>query len=254
MPCHSATSWSASKSSRSVYQGNPAHVLAIALQVLLLAAADGNEAVSRSRRCSRLLELVGVHRAAGAAALRVDVDIRIHEEPVQDELAAAVEEVEQRRVLAAGRGEAIVLLHADHRHAAALGSKGVTRAGVRLLLLEKRRARGAPLLRGDDVGLRCSSGLRVSWGRACRGPSPGERSRSELLDMGSFRPSRKRRGEQICASTRQRLPDDGLACKVVLWNSAQIKPSIAATLLETQHGAGDELRAARRHTHHELHH
>src|SRR5918997_196998 len=99
----------------------------------------------------QVAQLVGVHGAAGAAALRVDVHVRIHEEPVHDELAAAVEEVEQRRVPAAGRGEAIVLLHADHRHSAARGRKGVTRAGVRLLLDEQRLSCGAPLLKGDDV-------------------------------------------------------------------------------------------------------
>jgi hypothetical protein len=127
-------------------------VLAIALQVLLLAAADGDEPGVALAQVQQVAQLVGVHRAAGAAALRVDAHVRIHEEPVQDELAAAVEEVEERRVPAAGRGEAIVLLHADHRHAAALGREGVTRAGMRLLLLEKRLARGAPLLRGDDLG------------------------------------------------------------------------------------------------------
>src|ERR687895_1654444 len=140
----------------------PAHVLAIALQVLLLAAADGDEAGVALAQVQQVAQLVGVHRAAGAAALRVDVHVRIHEEPVHDELAAAVEELEQRRVPAAGRGEAIVLLHAEHRHAAALGREGVTRAGVRLLPLEQRLARGAPLLRGDDVGLGgAHRGLRI---------------------------------------------------------------------------------------------
>jgi hypothetical protein len=137
-------------------------VLAIALQVLLLAAADGDEAGVALAQVQQVAQLVGVHRAAGAAALRVDLHVRIHEEPVHDELATAVEEVEQRRVPSAGRGEAIVLLHADHRHAAALGRHGVTRAGVRLLLHEQRLARGAPLLRGDDVGLGgAHRGLRV---------------------------------------------------------------------------------------------
>src|SRR5829696_5158419 len=115
----------------------PAHLLAIALQVLLVAAADGDEARVALAQMEQVAQLVGVHRAAGAAALRVDVHVRIHEEPVHDELTAAVEEVEQRRVPAAGRGEAIAVLHADHRHAAAFGRKGVTRTGVRLLLLEQ---------------------------------------------------------------------------------------------------------------------
>src|SRR5918993_4078171 len=131
----------------------PAHVLAIALQALLLAAADGDEAGVALAQVQQVAQLVGVHRAAGTAALRVDVHVRIHEEPVDDELPAAVEELEQRRVPAAGRGEAIVLLHADHRHAPALGGHGVARAGVRLLLDEQRLARGAPLLGCDDVWL-----------------------------------------------------------------------------------------------------
>src|SRR5918997_1935456 len=136
----------------------PAHVLAEALQVLLLAAADGDEAGVALAQVQQIAQLIGVHGAAGAAALRVDVHVRIHEEPVHDELAAAVEEVEQRRVPAAGRGEAVVLLHADHRHAAALGRKRITRAGVRLLPLEERLARCAPPLRGDDVGLGGANG------------------------------------------------------------------------------------------------
>src|SRR3954452_16432123 len=162
----------------------PAHLLAIALQVLLLPAADGDEARVALAEVQQVAQLVGVHRAAGAAALRVDIHVRIHEEPVHDELTAAVEEVEQRRVAAARRGEAVVLLHTDHRHAAALGRQGVTRAGVRLLLLEKRLARGAPLLEGDDVGFGgAHRGLRSSSGRASRGRSAGERSRPAVLDM-----------------------------------------------------------------------
>jgi hypothetical protein len=66
-----------------------AHVLAIALQVLLLAAADGDEAGVALAQVQQVAQLVGVHRAAGAAALRVDVHVRMNEEPVQDELAAA---------------------------------------------------------------------------------------------------------------------------------------------------------------------
>jgi hypothetical protein len=81
-------------------------VLAKALQVLLLAAADGDEAGVALAQMQQVAQLVGVHRAAGAAALRVDVHVRIHEEPVHDEPAAAVEELDQRHVPAAGRGEA----------------------------------------------------------------------------------------------------------------------------------------------------
>src|SRR4051794_34904223 len=43
-----------------------------------------------------------------------------------------------------------------------VGRKGITRAGVRLLPREKRLARGAPLLRRDDVGFGgAHRGLRV---------------------------------------------------------------------------------------------
>ena len=45
------------------------------------------------------------------------------------------------------------------------GGEGVTRAGVRLLPHEQRLARGAPLLRGDDVGF----GVLIGTSR-CRGP------------------------------------------------------------------------------------
>jgi hypothetical protein len=46
-------------------------------------------------------QLVGVHRADGADALRVDVNVGFHEEPVHDDLTAAVEEVAQGRFPAA---------------------------------------------------------------------------------------------------------------------------------------------------------
>jgi hypothetical protein len=91
--CHSATSWSASKSCA---RELPAHVLAIVLQVLLLAAADGAEAGVALAQMRQVAQLVGVHRAAGAAALRVDVHVGIHEESVHEEPAAAVEALDQR--------------------------------------------------------------------------------------------------------------------------------------------------------------
>jgi hypothetical protein len=137
-------------------------VLAIPLQVLLLAAADGAEAGVAVAQVQQVAQLVDVPRAAGAAALRVDVHVRIHEEPVQDDLAAVVEEIEQRRVPAVRRGEAIVLLHTDHRHAATLGRNGVTRG---LLPHRKRLARGAPPLRDDydALDLAVRSQTKSAW-------------------------------------------------------------------------------------------
>jgi hypothetical protein len=62
-----------------------------------------------------------------------------------DELPPALEEVDQA-ALALRALEAVVLGDLDHRQAAALGAELVARAGHRLLLLEQRDPRPAPLL------------------------------------------------------------------------------------------------------------
>jgi hypothetical protein len=87
MPNHSDTSKSAEKSSSVVYQG----------------------------------QIVGEHGATRAALLgiRGDVHSRVQEEAVDDQLPAAVEEIEEV-ALAVGALEAVVLIDRDHGQPAAL--------------------------------------------------------------------------------------------------------------------------------------
>jgi hypothetical protein len=67
-----------------------------------------------------------------------------HEVP-DDQLAAAFEQVEQRRV-AIGPLEHVLLLDRDHRQHAALGVQRVAAAGQLLLLGQQLHAGGQPLV------------------------------------------------------------------------------------------------------------
>src|SRR5206468_9823960 len=77
-------------------------------------------------------------------------DARLEEEPVDDQLAAALEQVEQAHRPARAL-EDVVLVDADAGHAPALGGQGVTGAG-QLLLLDEEDATG-----GDRKSTRLNS-------------------------------------------------------------------------------------------------
>ena len=91
-------------------------------------------------------DLVGDQRAAGAAALGPAVHAGLEEEAVDDQLAAAVEQVEQAR-RAVRALEAVVLLHRHPRHPPPLGGQRIAGAGQLLLLDQQLLAGGLPLLR-----------------------------------------------------------------------------------------------------------
>ncbi len=93
--------------------------------------------------------LVGHHRATGAALLRPAVDAGLEEETVDDELPAALEEVEQAHPSVRPL-ELVVLLHQHPRHPAARGGHRVTSVGVLLLLHQQRVTRLLPLPLIDD--------------------------------------------------------------------------------------------------------
>ena len=136
MPCHSPTPKSASKSSVSVYQGTSKPVRALpALDVGLRRPGDVRERGVAGVQVRRVGVLGGHHRAAAAAPLRPAADARLEEVAVDDQLAAALEQVEEAD-RAVRPLEAVVLLHGHPRHAAALGGQRVAGAGVRLLLDE----------------------------------------------------------------------------------------------------------------------
>jgi hypothetical protein len=92
-------------------------------------------------------QLVGARGAAGAALVPSGVE----HEVVEDELAAALEQVGQVHG-AVGALEGVVLLHLDHGQVAALGAEGVAGAGQLLLLGQQVLASGQPLVAADDPG------------------------------------------------------------------------------------------------------
>jgi hypothetical protein len=124
----------------------PAHPRLQALDVGLRGARDVGERRVAGVEVGEMADLVGHERAAAAAALGPAVDARLEEEPVDDELAAALEEVEETR-RAVRALERVVLLHGHPRHPATLGGEGIAGAGQPFLLHEQRLTRGGPLLR-----------------------------------------------------------------------------------------------------------
>jgi hypothetical protein len=103
----------------------------------------------------RVRYLVGNERAPNAGTVRVRAalseggDVGRVEGAVDDQLAAALEEVEKAcrpvRPL-----EAVVLLHGQPRHTPTLGRQGVARPSELLLLHQHSLPGLLPLLRGDD--------------------------------------------------------------------------------------------------------
>jgi hypothetical protein len=96
-------------------------------------------------------DLIGDHGAAAARVLRPAEDPGLEEGPINDQLPAALEEVEQAS-LALGPIEFVRLLDGHPRHPSAFGGQGVTSVGQGLLLHEKLLVRGCPLLRRHDRG------------------------------------------------------------------------------------------------------
>ena len=136
----------------------PAHPLLQALDLGLRGARDVGERRVARVQVGGVRDLVGPEGATDAgplrvraARLRVRGDVRRVEGAVDDQLAAAVEQVEQaRRAIRAF--ELVLLLHRHPRHPAALGGQRVAGPHVLLLLHEQLLARGDPLLRRHDRG------------------------------------------------------------------------------------------------------
>src|SRR5262245_53228405 len=127
----------------------PAHALLEPLDVLLRRARGVRECGVAGVQVGEVGHLVGSERAARAAALRPARHVRVVEEPVNDQLAASLEEVEQadRPV---GPLERVVLFHGHPWHPAPLGGERVPRPRDLLLPHEHPLACGLPLRRGDD--------------------------------------------------------------------------------------------------------
>ena len=91
-------------------------------------------------------DLVGDQGAAGAGMIGPAVHAGFEEGAVDDQLTAALEQVEQAR-FALGSVELVLLLHGQPRHPPAFGGQRVTGAGQVLLLHEQLLPRSLPLLR-----------------------------------------------------------------------------------------------------------
>ena len=144
VPCHSSTPKSASKLSVTVNHGISQSIRAFsrAMSCLRRSAGEDERGVA-SVQMRDMRDLVGHHRAAHAGVLGPAAHARLVEGAVDDQLAAAVEQVGEAR-LAIRPLEHIVLLHGHPRHPPTLGRQRVTCAGVFLLLHEHPLARRLP--------------------------------------------------------------------------------------------------------------
>jgi hypothetical protein len=107
-------------------------------------------------------DLIGHQGAAAARVVGPAEHARLEEGAVDDQLATALEQVEQAR-RALRPVELVLLLHRQPRHPPALCGQRVPGVGQLLLLHEQLLARGLPLLRGHDRGcLHCSLLLVVT--------------------------------------------------------------------------------------------
>jgi len=96
-------------------------------------------------------DLVGDQGAAAAGMFGPAEHAGLEEGAVDDQLTAAVEQVEQAH-LTLGPVELVLFLHGQPRHPPTLGGQRVTSAGQGLLLHEERLARRLPLLHRHDRG------------------------------------------------------------------------------------------------------
>ena len=130
-----------------VYQGIFQPIRAFTpLDVRLRRARGEDESGVAGVQMGDVGDLVGHHGAAGAGMLGPAVHAGLEEGAVDDQLTAALEQVEQAR-LALGPVELVLLLHGQPRHPPTLGGQRVTGAGQLLLLHEQLLARSLPLLR-----------------------------------------------------------------------------------------------------------
>src|SRR5579862_6583748 len=95
--------------------------------------------------------LIGAQRAAAAGVLGPTEHTWLEEGAINDQLPAALKQVEQAS-LTLGPFELVLLLHHHPRHPSTLGGQPVTVAGQGLLLDEEMLSRSLPLLLRHDWG------------------------------------------------------------------------------------------------------
>ena len=124
-----------------VYQGIvPAHPRLQACDVGLRCTRGIHEGRVARVQVGEVGDLVGPEGTADAGMLRPAVHAALEEGAVDDQLAAALEQVEQAR-FALGPVEHICLFHGNPWHPPSLGGQRVTGAGQGFLLDEKLLAR-----------------------------------------------------------------------------------------------------------------
>src|SRR5215469_700713 len=96
-------------------------------------------------------DLIGTQGAAATPMLRPAKHSRLKEGAVDDQLRAALEEIEQAN-LALWPLELVFPLHRHPGHPSTLGGQRVTGSHMRLLLHEELLSRSVPLLLRDDGG------------------------------------------------------------------------------------------------------
>ena len=109
-------------------------------------AREANASVVLNVQMGDVCDLVGHHGAANTGMLGPTFHAGFEERAVEDQLTAALEQVEQAH-FALGSVELVILLHGQPRHPATLGRQRVTGAGQLLLLHEQLLTRSLPLLR-----------------------------------------------------------------------------------------------------------
>src|SRR5262245_34815000 len=96
-------------------------------------------------------DLISAQGAAAAGMLGPAEYPRLEEGAIDDQLPAALEQIEQAN-LTLWRVKFVLLLHRHPRHPATISSQRVTGTGEGLLLHEELLARSLPLLLGHDRG------------------------------------------------------------------------------------------------------
>src|SRR5439155_15308705 len=124
----------------------PAHARFHTLDVLLRRARGERESGIAGVQMGDVRDLVGHHGTADAGMLGPPLHAGFEEGAVEDQLTAALKQVEQAR-FALRSVELVILLHGQPRHPPTLGRQRVTGAGQGLLLYEQLLTRSLPLLR-----------------------------------------------------------------------------------------------------------
>src|SRR5262249_23109159 len=127
----------------------PAHPRLHTLDVRLRRPRDEGERGVSGVQMGDVGDLIGHQGAAAASMVRPTEHAGLEEGAVDDQLTAALEQIEQAR-FALGSVELVFLLHRQPRHPPTLGGQRVTGAGQVLLLHEQLLARSLPLMRRYD--------------------------------------------------------------------------------------------------------